>query len=399
MAQYDILYFSIISNQSGSVDNGGTLYHKTIIQRLYEEGFKQLIVKFEINQKGDQYQLYSQIDANHYVIKMCHPESISKGRFERIINKIYCKIPLLFEELARSQHSNIEKAMSEILNKHNIKMIMTDYLYSLLFYPGYKKVNAKKIIVTCNDETMYIRDYFLAKNRGIINLYDKLTLHRLSRFEKKSYQIFDKIISIGPEIRNYLPETKKATITCYLDDRPKQWKYTGSKKVFFIGNYNHFPNASSVNYLLDKIVPKVCQIMPDIKFSILGTSPEQISTHSHYPNVDFFGTGNYDDLQRLFLTSDLLLCPSSSTYGQKFKIAEALAYGTPFLGSRESLLGYPYLSTLPYAPLENPDDSVAAIVDLLTNQSKLISLSEKTKYLHSNFIKTQKGIWRKTLSD
>lgn len=59
--------------------------------------------------------------------------------------------------------------------------------------------------------------------------------------------------------------------------------------------------------------------------------------------------------------------------------------------SATNLLGYPYPSDLPYAPLEDPERSANMIVDLSFNSFELKELSRQVVELADKFIDTQKG--------
>lgn len=109
------------------------------------------------------------------------------------------------------------------------------------------------------------------------------------------------------------------------------------------------------------------------------------------------GVSNLFEVAKLFRRAALFLCPIQNTFGIKSKVAEAISYGTPFLASRETMLGFPYLDGLPRMRLDHPDEWSAKIVELLADKRKLQALSETIRRQHREFAASQKNIWSRTL--
>jgi hypothetical protein len=110
------------------------------------------------------------------------------------------------------------------------------------------------------------------------------------------------------------------------------------------------------------------------------------------------GTATPQQVENLFLTASLFCVPIKNTFGMKFKVAEALSYGTPFIASKETMLGFPYLNDFPVLDLDNAANSAARVTSMLRNPSEIKAVSENALEKQRNFAETQKNIWSRTLS-
>jgi len=367
--------------------NGADLYIKCLLKKLKEENFEVYIVLLNF--------WHNQIDKSMFD----HPAELIFTANVQLSQRNYLDkffATGLMSAYTMSQEIEIQSydLFNGLIEKYHIKNIVIDYFYSAVFLQHINKFTINKTIMVLNNEANYYNDvafqYANEKKSRLTSLFKNYLMRRL---EKRIYNSFDRIIAIGSaDIPAYLPPSKTRVMTLYIDESAQKWQYKNNNTLFFIGSFDHYPNRLAVNYLLEKIVPRIATIRPDYKFVILGTSDEQIVPEYRYPNVQFFGPGTPETAKSLFLSANLMLVPIENSFGQKMKIAEAVSYGTPFLASAQSMLGFPYLSELPYAPLESPEESVKLIVELMDTPAKCRELSDRILSLSRSFINLQKNI-------
>ncbi len=163
-----------------------------------------------------------------------------------------------------------------------------------------------------------------------------------------------------------------------------------------MGNIGHYPNAEAIEYIVTKLAPAVAEILPNVRFRIIGASADDVPFH--HPSVDFLGKSNAEEVEREFLNCQLFICPVNNTFGMKFKVAEALSYGTPFLASPETMLSVPYLKDLPSISLNDPTQAAKAIEATIRDEDSTTLLAIKISLQHRAFINSQNNIWSRTLA-
>jgi hypothetical protein len=372
---------------------GGDMYVKTLLNLLKKENFEVYLVLLNAS--------YHLIDKSIIKSTIDHPDDlvfIAKARLSprNYLRKIF-STGLFYETyINRQTQRDTNEFLNEILEKYQLDNILVDSFYAAVLLPCLKKIKANKSIMVINNEAEFYDDlifkYANVKKSKINRLVKNILMRRM---EKKIYRSFDRIVALGKsDLPDYIPPQNKRVMTLFLDESAQKWQYDNNKTIFYIGNVEHYPNRLAINYLLENIIPRIITIRPDYRFIILGARAGEIMPKYHYPNVHFVGAGSPESASKLFLFANLMLAPIENTFGQKFKIAEAASYGTPFLASAQTMLGYPYLSDLPYAPLESPEESVKLIVEFMDDPTKLKELSARILNLSRQFINSQTDICR-----
>jgi hypothetical protein len=188
-------------------------------------------------------------------------------------------------------------------------------------------------------------------------------------------------------------------VTPYLDEKSRKWAHLPNEKtVFYVGNVGYHPNRLGVDYIIREIAPRVLAQIPDAIFKIVGASPDQVDSHLHRPVDPPVGDLLTRRGSRAVRDRESLRCPDKNTFGVKFKVAEAMSYGTPTIVSHETKLGFPQHRRLPSFALDNPLKGAETVASFLRNPESLVSLSHDLLAEHRAFAWTQRTIWSSTLS-
>jgi len=121
-----------------------------------------------------------------------------------------------------------------------------------------------------------------------------------------------------------------------------------------------------------RIIIKIAQKLPQIKFTIIGSGPESdYISNQKLPNINFLGKVNNKDLINHYSDSSLFIQPALYQEGFTRTIMEAIACGIPVIASN--------IGTIP----EIVDPSVSILVKPTANnfQSALIKLLKDRKLL------------------
>jgi glycosyltransferase involved in cell wall biosynthesis len=395
-----LLYFSIGTFAPTPYELGGNIYAKNLIQRLVADEFIDLFV---VNVNAEAHRGATQaffqalgIECLYLVPRPIDPRAPT-GMHNRLRSSIVRRFTIPHEREALDQ-PEIAKAANAAVRRWGIDHILVDYLLAAPYWNGLEQLPIPKTLVTVNREADIhaeaIATWRASRGRAI----DFMTHWRLARFERRTHWAFDKVVALSaPDVPPYLPASRTAVVTSYLDKGQARWEFQGNKTVFFVGNVDHYPNRLAIDHIVEQLAPRVLARMPEAKFIIIGAAPDQVSARHHHPAIKLMGASTPAEVKRMFTSTDLFICPIENDFGMKFKVAEAAAFGAPFVASEQTMLGFPYLRGLPELTLADPDRSASMICDLLSDGDKLKELSAEILRRQSSFAETQKNVWSRTV--
>jgi hypothetical protein len=302
--------------------------------------------------------------------------------------------PIPYEGFACYQR-HVDQAIVDALASHNADILLINYLYSAMICSNAIKKAPRAVLVNLNRETAFYWDFLKRVKKSWFKRFIKtMSLFRVWRAEQSIFRLMDKIIALSPPD---VPKRKGMYITPYLDANLEQWKPNSSRTLFFVGNIGHHPNREAIEYIITKLAPAVSAIIPDVRFKIIGACADDVSFH--HPSVDLLGKSDAAEVERQFLNCQLFICPVKNTFGLKFKMAEALSYGTPFMASPESMLCFPHLKDQPSIPLDDPQQAARNIAASILDESTTTNLATSINFQHRQFMDSQHNIWSRSLRD
>jgi glycosyltransferase involved in cell wall biosynthesis len=197
--------------------------------------------------------------------------------------------------------------------------------------------------------------------------------------------------------RSFLGRPRTVWIPPYLDPQSEPWTCSGAASLFFVGNHGHFPNRDAIEWLATQFAPQLLIIAPSIRLKIVGVRREEVPAAWDLPNLDYLGVADQATVAGLFRLQSAFIAPIANDFGAKFKVAEAISYGTPLLAPESAMSGVPFLPWLPRIRLDRPLEAAQSAKSLIENPEAQKVMSEKIRESAANFIRTQQGIWGRQL--
>lgn len=144
-------------------------------------------------------------------------------------------------------------------------------------------------------------------------------------------------IAITQDEKNLLTKEKLSNVivipnihetACSLEQTPGFDERSG---LLFIGGYLHKPNIDAAEWLVNKIMPEVWKVDPDIKLTLLGSNPtaEILS----YQSENILVPGYIEDVSPYFNKSRVFVAPLRFGAGMKGKIGQSLEYNLPIVST------------------------------------------------------------------
>ena len=156
--------------------------------------------------------------------------------------------------------------------------------------------------------------------------------------------------------------------------------------LIFLGNMYYPPNQQGLIFTIENVLPIVLKSNPNIILKIIGMVPDNIRNLYQNENVIFTGEITNDIEFRDYLSSGSLgLCILFSGSGMKVKVLDYCINKLPIILTKVGLSGYEKNTSFILVD-ENADSIANAIINLLSDKDKLISLGEKNcKFAIENF--------------
>ncbi|MGB5959961.1 MAG: glycosyltransferase family 4 protein [Coleofasciculaceae cyanobacterium] len=175
-------------------------------------------------------------------------------------------------------------------------------------------------------------------------LRDQLNLPLLRRYEAQYCSKFTNIVVTTPEDRKQIaafnPDFKITVIPNGVDLKlyPKRTSYPGGYQLVFVGAMDTLANIDAAQYFCWEIFPEILRRYPEATLNLVGTNPVQsVLELGKIPGVTV--TGRVPSVVEYLHQAAVCVVPLRTGYGIKNKTLEAMATGTPVVGSDRGLEG------------------------------------------------------------
>ena len=158
--------------------------------------------------------------------------------------------------------------------------------------------------------------------------------------------------------------------------------------LVFTGVMNYAPNEDAALHLIKDILPKVRQVIPDIKLLIVGREPSATLREKAKSREGVTVTGYVDDVRTYLERATLFVAPLRYGSGIQNKVLEAMAMEVPVISTPIVAAGLRF-DGYGDPPLHVADDAVQfadKIISLLSQKGEQARLaSEGRKFVQEHF--------------
>jgi hypothetical protein len=392
-----VLYFTIVSLTAEG--NGGSICCRNHVRRLAADPDIELfaLAAGPSTWIEDTAAFFDELGVPH-LFALIH-ERLPQHRANKISEIAKFALTMVFQypwEVVSLDQPAIQHFLNHMIVTHAIDVVVIDFHQSALFLKLPLK-NARSVVIGLNREGDFYKDMLDMGLSHHGSLTGPISLMRCRNFEKRINRAVDKVVTIGaPDMPRYPLPNQPQYITPYLDPKANGWRYSATRRAFYVGEINHWPNRLAINWMAKRLAPALLAAGSDIRLTVVGADASELDGEPP-PNMDFEGRADPRALSRHFQTTDIMLCPVENDYGVKFKTVEALSYGTPLLASKQTLLGLPHLPDLPAIDLDDPAAAASMLQALLDDADRLKALHAYQIEMQSRFIATQQDVWSRAL--
>ncbi|MFN0160331.1 MAG: glycosyltransferase family 4 protein [Burkholderiales bacterium] len=151
-----------------------------------------------------------------------------------------------------------------------------------------------------------------------------------------------------------------------------------ARTLLFVGSYEYPPNRLAAEFMLDSVWPLIRAAEPDARLILAGPNPERIRHHGTAPDGVSI-PGFVDDLDSLYASAAVVVCPIRSGGGTRIKLIEAAGYGKPIVSTIIGAEGLEFADGTEILLRDAPADFAAACVALLRDPPKAQLLGARAR--------------------
>jgi glycosyltransferase involved in cell wall biosynthesis len=151
--------------------------------------------------------------------------------------------------------------------------------------------------------------------------------------------------------------------------------------IYLAGTFGYFhsPMDTAARWILDKVMPRLLQRIPDLHFYIVGSNSDKGFGHLNGPNIT--ATGRLDSVLPYLCHADVALVPLHFESGTRFKILEAGACGVPLVSTTLGAEGLPVADGRDILIADQPEAFGDAIFKLIEDKAFASRLAASCRQL------------------
>ena len=290
-----------------------------------------------------------------------------KGIFKNYTDRDYLTIVSHFDSskkvLLFVSHSQYGTLIKRIKKKYPFVLIAT-YFHNIEITMAYNRLIYYKKPLPLFE---IIRDF---RSERLVSKYsDKIYLlnaREQSLFEKyyskRSVHICS--VALPDRIPNFVPK------------QPKQ-----NLKLLFVGTY-FWGNIPGLVTFVNDVIPYV-----DAELFIVGKDMEKIrgDINHDFSNVHYIGRVSDEVLADYYKMCDVFIAPITAGGGMKTKVAEAMMYGLPIIGTKEAFCGYDILVDQIGYCSDNINEYKDYIVKIDGDRERITKMSSYARNCYLNY--------------
>lgn len=306
-----------------------------------------------LHQLGCEISLLSMNTTKHFFDKNTLPKDFNHYKEMHLVdvdNRVKAKDAFL--NLFSSQSYHISRFISpkfqlkliDLLQANEYDVIQLETLYLAPYVDLIRQYSKAKIVMRShNIEHEIWKRITENTSLGAKKMYLSLLTRRLENFELKYLNKYDMMVAITERDLNFFKQlgcsipAHVAPIGLDLKDYKKVDTKHKIPTFCFIGSLDWMPNSEGIEWILEKVWPKVLEQVPNAVFHIAGRNTPASLLEKEWKNVVIHG--EVPDAADFINSHDVMLVPLFSGSGMRVKILEGMALGKVVLSTDLGLEG------------------------------------------------------------
>jgi len=240
-------------------------------------------------------------------------------------------------------------------------------------------------VIDTNDVQTERQAEFLARSRNVVDkILGSVFLRSYRKREAATLRRADLLVAVTSKDRETLqamagPAAEVIVVptgidTDHLCPQPLE---PDMREIVFFGALRNRMNQDAVPYLVREILPRIAARLPDVRLTLVGSSPtaEMHQLAAHDPRVHI--TGFVEDLRPVLGRAGLVVCPLRFAYGIRGRILEVLSLGVPVVATPVAVDGMGVTAAAGVVLADDAQSFADAVVEILAHPARRAELSRQ----------------------
>ena len=316
--------------------SGGQIRSYNLLKKLSK---KHEITLFALIKNENEKQYISELE------KYCHKVEVFKRSekpftFKNIIKTAFSSFPFL---VIRNQAPTIIDAIKKELIAEEYDLVHAETFYMM---PNLPESKIPTILVEQTIEYLGYENYAKKAPKFLKSILN-MDIDKIRKWEKHYWRKADRLIVMSEDDKEFIAKelgtNEKISVvangvdTAWFEE--KDTKLSDHPTILSVGTFKWLPNQEAVDFLVQKVWPKIKKKINNAELLIVGNAPTEKVINYGRRDKQINVAGRVEDIRDAFKKSHVLLAPVFSGKGTRYKILEAMACGTPVVASKIAIEG------------------------------------------------------------
>lgn len=146
--------------------------------------------------------------------------------------------------------------------------------------------------------------------------------------------------------------------------------------IIFVGNMEYLPNAEAVDFIVEKLAPRILNEIRNVRFLMVGRKPRKLLST---PGLVF--TGIVQNVAQYLVASDVAIAPLLRGSGSRLKVLEYLSCGLPVVSTSVGVEGLKVENGVNVFIEDDMDKFHTKVIELLRDENLRTSLGSSGREL------------------
>ncbi len=246
--------------------------------------------------------------------------------------------------VTRNLVDQTKSAVAAEIAAHHYDLIHAETFYMM---PNIPQTDIPVILVEQTIEYLGYQSYAQKSRLWPIKPLLYLDILKIRYWERHYWQSCSHLITMSEDDKKYIrsiaPEVRHIDVVAngvdidWFNQTRKQ--LPSEPTVLFVGTFKWLPNSEAVEFLVEQVWPLIKARLAAARLLIVGNGPTAKVLAYEKTDPSITVRGGIPDIRDAYAKAHVLLAPVFSGKGTRYKILEAMATGTPAVGTDIALEG------------------------------------------------------------
>ena len=313
------------------------------------------------------------------------PEKLSLAFFAALLRNLLSSLPYA---VARYRSAALRGEIQRLAGSADL--VVCDFLAPSINVPEGLPVPA--VLFQHNVEAMIWERHAAVPQNPLRRWYMRRQWQRMRRFEAAECRRFAHVVAVSElDARVMSRDYGVASVTHVATGvdleyfKPVGPRESDGMELVFVGSMDWMPNDDGIRWFADAVFPRVQQLLPAAKLTIVGRTPSTGIREIAARNPAITVTGSVPDVRPYLQRAAVSIVPLRIGGGTRLKIYEAMAMGTPIVATAIGAEGLPLTNGEQLLIADSPESQSLAIARLLDDRAFAATIAlAATQFVHAH---------------